>query len=101
MVSDPLGFRGSLETRGGNREWQGAGCARGQGLLTHPPDCGPVKAYSFHPDADEEHAGAALYYARIDPELARRLYEEIERLILNCPSLPCPIQHLRVASPVP
>jgi len=40
-----------------------------------------VKAHAFHPEADEEYADAARYYARIRPELGGRFYDEIERLI--------------------
>lgn len=40
-----------------------------------------MKPYAFHPDADEEYTEAARYYARIDPELSGRFYDEIERLV--------------------
>jgi len=40
-----------------------------------------VKPYRFHPDADEEYAGAAADYAAISSELGGRFYDEIERLI--------------------
>jgi hypothetical protein len=33
---------------------------------------------AFHPEADEEHANAAEYYTRIEPELGQRFYDEIE-----------------------
>lgn len=42
-----------------------------------------MKPYVFHPRADEEYAQAAEYYAGISPELGRRFYNEIERLILE------------------
>jgi toxin ParE1/3/4 len=42
-----------------------------------------VKAYGFHPEADEEFSEAAEHYAQIDPELGRRFLHEIERLILD------------------
>lgn len=40
-----------------------------------------MKPYLFHPAADQEYAEAATYYARIDPELGVRFYDEMERLI--------------------
>jgi hypothetical protein len=40
-----------------------------------------VKPHVFHPDAGEEYARAAEYYAGIVPELGSRFYGEIERLI--------------------
>jgi toxin ParE1/3/4 len=40
-----------------------------------------VKPHAFHPQAAEEYANAAEFYARISPELATRFYDEIERLI--------------------
>jgi plasmid stabilization system protein ParE len=40
-----------------------------------------VKRHAFHREAQEEYADAAEYYARLDPELGRRFYDEIERLI--------------------
>ena len=42
-----------------------------------------MKPHSFHPEAAEEYAEAARYYAAIDPELGGRFYDEIERLILE------------------
>lgn len=42
-----------------------------------------MKLRAFHPGADEEYVVAAEYYARIDPALGRRFYDEIERLILD------------------
>ena len=42
-----------------------------------------MKLRAFHPEADEEYALAAEYYAGIEPELGRRFYDEIERLILD------------------
>jgi toxin ParE1/3/4 len=42
-----------------------------------------VKARALHPEADEEYAQAAEYYARIDPELGKRFYDQIEGLILD------------------
>jgi plasmid stabilization system protein ParE len=42
-----------------------------------------VKPRAFHPEADEEYAEAAEYYARIRPELGRRFYDQIEGLILD------------------
>jgi plasmid stabilization system protein ParE len=40
-----------------------------------------VKPHVFHPEAEQEYTEAARYYARIDPELAWRFFDEIERLI--------------------
>jgi plasmid stabilization system protein ParE len=40
-----------------------------------------VKPYAFHPEASEEYAQAAQYYASIAPELGKRFYNEIERLV--------------------
>ena len=42
-----------------------------------------MKARAFHPQADEEYAEAVEYYARINPELGKRFYDHIERLILD------------------
>ena len=40
-----------------------------------------MKRHAFHREAEEEYADAAEFYAAIDPELGRRFYDEIERLI--------------------
>ena len=40
-----------------------------------------MKPYAFHPQAAEEYAQAAQYYAAIAPELGGRFYDEMERLI--------------------
>jgi plasmid stabilization system protein ParE len=40
-----------------------------------------VKPYAFHPAAAAEYTEAAEYHARVDPELARCLYEDIEGVI--------------------
>jgi plasmid stabilization system protein ParE len=40
-----------------------------------------VKRHAFHREAEAEYANAAEYYARLDPELGGRFYDEIERLI--------------------
>jgi len=40
-----------------------------------------VKPHLFHPEASQEYAQAAEYYAGIAPELGGRFYDEIERLI--------------------
>ena len=40
-----------------------------------------MKPHAFHPEAAEEYAEAAAYYARISPALGGRFYDEIERLI--------------------
>jgi toxin ParE1/3/4 len=42
-----------------------------------------VKRHLFHPAAEQEYADAANYYFQINPELAGRFYDEIERLIIN------------------
>jgi len=42
-----------------------------------------VKPHTFHPDASEEYTQAVKYYQSISPELGSRLYDEIERLILE------------------
>lgn len=42
-----------------------------------------MKPYAFHPQANEEYAQAAQYYAAIAPELGAHFYDEIERLILE------------------
>ena len=40
-----------------------------------------MKSRVSHPAADEEHAKAAGRYAKISPDLGRRFYEEIERVL--------------------
>jgi len=40
-----------------------------------------VKPHAFHPKAAEEYAEAAKYYTEIYPDLGRRFYDEMERLI--------------------
>ena len=40
-----------------------------------------MKPHAFHPEAAEEYTEAALRYARVQPELGGRFYDEIERLI--------------------
>lgn len=40
-----------------------------------------MKPHAFHPAAGEEYAAAAAHYARINPELGGRFFDEIERLI--------------------
>jgi hypothetical protein len=40
-----------------------------------------VKPHSFHPQAAEEYAAAAAYYAAIQLELGGRFYDEVESLI--------------------
>jgi len=40
-----------------------------------------LKPHAFHPEAAEEYARAAEYYAQAQPELGQRFFEEIERLI--------------------
>lgn len=40
-----------------------------------------MKPHAFHPEAAEEYAEAAAFYARISLELGGRFYDEMERLI--------------------
>ena len=40
-----------------------------------------MKPHVFHPAADEEYFRAVQFYVAVAPELGRRLYDEIERLI--------------------
>ena len=40
-----------------------------------------MKRHAFHRAAEEEYVQAVEYYAHIEPELGRRLYDEVERLI--------------------
>ena len=40
-----------------------------------------MKPHGFHREAEAEYAEAAGYYAKIDPTLGGRFYDEIERLI--------------------
>lgn len=42
-----------------------------------------MKRHLFHPNAEQEYADPADYYFRIDPKLAVRFYDEIERLIVD------------------
>ena len=37
--------------------------------------------FLLHPEADEDYTAAARYYPQINPELGRRFYDEVERLI--------------------
>jgi plasmid stabilization system protein ParE len=40
-----------------------------------------VKAYVFHPEAEDEYIEATEYYKSVSPELADRFSSEVERLI--------------------
>ena len=40
-----------------------------------------MKRHAFHRQAEAEYVDAAEYYARLDPELGRWFYDELERLI--------------------
>ena len=42
-----------------------------------------MKPHAFHPEAGDEYANAADYYAKIDPELGGRFYDEMEHLLLD------------------
>lgn len=55
-----------------------------------------MKAHAFHPEADEEYAQAADYYARIDPKLGKRFYDQIEGLILD---IRCQPERFRLFDP--
>jgi len=41
-----------------------------------------VKPHTFHPEAIEEYAKAAEYYAAINPELGGRFYDEVDGLVV-------------------
>jgi len=56
---------------------------RGRSICPRSPNDRAVKPHVFHPDAGEEYAQAIQYYAAVAPELGSRLYDEIERLILE------------------
>lgn len=47
-----------------------------------------MKPYAFHPEANQDYVAAATYYFRIDAELGRRFYDEMERLIGEIRSQP-------------
>ena len=47
-----------------------------------------MKPRRFHPEADEEYAEAAAYYAKVSPELGGRFYDEIERVIAEVCAAP-------------
>ena len=55
-----------------------------------------MKRHTFHPEAEKEYTAAASYYFQINPELAGRFYDEIERLIHEARSQP---QRFRVFDP--
>ena len=40
-----------------------------------------MKPHVFHPAASDEYSAAATWYAKIDPDLGVRFFEEMERLI--------------------
>lgn len=42
-----------------------------------------MKLHTFHPEAGQEYTRAAEHYAAIAPELGKRFYDEIERLIVE------------------
>ena len=42
-----------------------------------------MKRHVFHPEAEAEYIEAARYYARVDPVLAVRFFDDIEGLILE------------------
>ena len=47
-----------------------------------------MKPHAFHPEANEEYAEAAEYYANISPKLGARFHDEIEELIAEACTLP-------------
>lgn len=47
-----------------------------------------MKPWAFQPEAAAEYTNAAEYYARIDLDLAKRFYEEVERLIRDISQQP-------------
>lgn len=47
-----------------------------------------MKRYTFHSAAEKEYTGAANYYLQIDPQLAVRFFDEIERLICEVRTQP-------------
>jgi toxin ParE1/3/4 len=47
-----------------------------------------MKSHIFHPEAASEYLAAAEYYARINPELGGRFYDEIERLVRDIRNQP-------------
>ena len=48
-----------------------------------------MKPHAFHPEADEEYAEAAAYYAEQGgPDLGGRFYDEIERVIAEIAAAP-------------
>lgn len=55
-----------------------------------------MKPRAFHPEANAEYALAAEYYARINPELGKRFYDQIEGLILDIQRQP---QRFRLFDP--
>ena len=55
-----------------------------------------MKPHAFHPAADEEYTRAAEHYAGINPELGRRFYDQVERLIQDIRRHP---QHYRLFDP--
>ncbi len=42
-----------------------------------------MKRHLFHPEAEQEYSEAARFYARINPELGGRFYDEIERFQIS------------------
>ena len=47
-----------------------------------------MKPVCFHPEAENEYATAAHYYAHLAPELGGRFYDEIERLLQDVRTQP-------------
>ena len=52
-----------------------------------------MKLHVFHPEAEAEYIEAARYYARVDPVLAGRFFNEIEGLILKIRQQPGRFRH--------
>ncbi len=47
-----------------------------------------MKPHRFHREAGDEYADAAEHYAKINPDLGGRFYDEIERLIAEICAAP-------------
>ena len=54
-----------------------------------------MKPFSFHPEAREEFAEAARYYAAINPALGQRFYHVIDALIRDACQYPATFRFIR------